>query len=711
MSPEKPIFSVRVRELVEFVWRRGDLGGERDFVGPERALAGTRGHQRIQRSRPAGYRKEVSVSHQIETEEFTLRVQGRIDGLMGSADEVVLEEIKTVQGSWDGVADPLHWAQTKVYGFLHAQQSAWETVTLQLTYLHLETGELSEFREDWSRAALSEFFEDTTTRYLVWIQERWRWCQLRDQSIRALAFPFSQYRPGQREMAVAAYRIMARGGRLFIEAPTGIGKTMAVIFPALKALAEGRLERIFYLTARTVGRTVAEKAWADLRQGGLRVRTLTLTAKERICVREGQACDPSTCPLARGYYNRWHAAMRAALARESLTRPVLEEVSREHQVCPFELSLDVSLWVDAVVCDANYVFDPQVYLRRHFAEDAGDYALLVDEAHNLVDRAREMFSAEIETREIRDVQRAIRSAVPRCARALARLSSALRKLVRSDASAADENEETEPGELDFFPKKVPPEPSHTGTGPVAREVRSAGETRDVLTLRDLPESLPPLLDDALKAAESWLARNQPAEFRDALLQLYFRLFQFRRTAEVYDECYVSLLEPTPTVRLRLFCLDPSLRLRQALDRGKATIFFSATLTPMDYYRTLLGGAETDSLIQLSSPFPPENLAVLVQDRIRTQFKARAETLAQVAEAIGALVQGRSGNYLVYLPSYQYLNAVQEQFQTQFPQSTNLGPAPRSDGTGTGGVLVGIRCGTWRDARRVRRHGRDFWRRN
>ena len=278
------------------------------------------------------------------------------------------------------------------------QANALEQITIQLTYLDLDTGELTEFRNRFTLAELAAFFEETTAIYLDWLRAHHHWCRQRDESIRSLAFPFARYRPGQRQLAVAAYRALARGGRLFLEAPTGIGKTISVLFPAVKALGEGKLERIFYLTARTVGRAVAEKACADLRQAGLRLRTLTLTAKEKICVQEGQPCDPLTCPFARGYYDRRRPAMRAALAREEITRPVLEAVSREHQVCPFELSLDLSSWVDVVVCDYNYVFDPKVYLRRHFAEEPGDYAFLVDEAHNLVDRAREMFSADLDTR-------------------------------------------------------------------------------------------------------------------------------------------------------------------------------------------------------------------------------------------------------------------------------------------------------------------------
>ena len=645
----KPVFQVPVRELVEFALRRGDLGGERDFAGPHRALAGIRGHQKIQRSRPAGYQKEVPLTFEVEAEDLILRVQGRVDGLLAAGgSEVVLEEIKTVQGAWDGQAEAQHWAQTKVYGFIYARQHGLEKIALRLTYLELETGRIQEFGETFLLAELASLFNEAAGIYIDWLRERDEWRRRRDESIRSLAFPFGQYRPGQREAAVAAYRALAGGGRLFLEAPTGIGKTIATLFPAIKAVGEGKLERIWYLTARTVGRAVAAKAFGDLRAGGLRLRTLALTAKETICVQAGQPCDARACPLARGYYDRRRAAMRAALGLEQIDRAALEAVARDHQVCPFELSLDLSMWVDAVVCDYNYVFDPKVYLRRHFAEEPGDFGFLIDEAHNLVDRARDMFSADLNSGEIHQVRRQIKAALPGCAKALARLARALRQLAGS--GGAEPGDPSNPAtELDLFGNV--PEPSLQSApdpGPSA--------------LRALPEAFVERVEEAMEAAEAWLARNEPSDFREDLLGLYFRLHAFCRTAELYDERFVTLIQPGDSTRVRLYCLDPSFLLRQALARGKAAVFFSATLSPLDYYRDLLGGGSEDPVVRLPSPFPPENLAVLVQDRIRTDFKARAGTLAQVARAIDGVVRGRRGNYLVYFPSYAYLEAVRQEFE-------------------------------------------------
>lgn len=664
-TPSKPVHSVSVRDLVQFVWQRGNLGGTRDFVGPQRALAGTRGHQRLQRSRPAGYKPEVRVCHDRETEGFVLRIHGRIDGVLTTADGTTLEEIKTVQGFWDRTADPLHWAQAKIYAAIHAHDAALTNITIRLTYLELDNGKITEFQEHFVTSELTAFFEETLAVFLEWLREQERWLQDRDRSIQALVFPFPDYRPGQRELAVAAFKTLARGGRLFLEAPTGIGKTISAIFPAVKALGEGKLERIFYLTARTVGRVVAQKAFVDLRAAGLRLRTLTLTAKEKICVRDGHPCEVQTCPLAMGYYDRLKPAMRAALQHEEITRPVLDAVGAEHQVCPFELSLDVSSWVDAVICDYNYVFDPKAYLRRHFEEESGNYGFLVDESHNLVDRAREMFSADLTTGEIQEVRRAIKEAIPRCARALNKVSSTIRKL-SGGAATPEATERSDPAiELNLFPAQA------AGRALPARHRLE----RQTTSLAELPGDLISVLDIALREAEAWLVKNQPAGFRESLLERYFRMHSFRRTAEFYDERYVTILESGHAASIKLFCLDPAFLLRQALERGKAAVFFSATLTPIDYFRAVLGGDPADPTLQLPSPFPPENLGVLVQNRIRTDFKARSSTLHEVVESIAALVKSKAGNYLVYLPSYQYLAAIHEEFRSRHPALRTLVQVP------------------------------------
>jgi DNA excision repair protein ERCC-2 len=662
---QKPVYTVPVRELVEFVWRRGDLGGSGDFVGSDRALRGTRGHQRIQRSRPAGYRKEVSISRDIDSGELILKVQGRIDGILTADETVVIEEIKTVRGGWAGATDPLHWAQARIYAFMHAKDQRLESIGIRLVYLDLDSGKVTEFRENATMPDLSAFFDQTLAVYLEWIRDLHQWRQIRNGSIRSLHFPFASYRPGQRQIAVAVYRTLVRGGRLFIEAPTGIGKTASVLFPAIKAFGEGRLERLFYLTARTVGRLVAEQAIAGLRSAGLRLRSLTLTARDKLCVHHDHPCDLTTCPLARGYYDRRHAAMRSALDRESLTRIELEAVSRQHQVCPFELSLDVSMWVDAVVCDYNYVFDPQAYLRRHFQDPRDTVAFLVDEAHNLVERARAMFSADLTSQEIHSPRHQIRKTLPRCARALDRVHTALRKLTESPGASAVAPPSAEI-QRDLFLSATVTSEILAGAIPAPEQPRTTGRNPLVKTRLDPPLELLAPIEEALKELETWLAQNQPTAFRDDLLALYFRLHAFRRTLELFDACYATIIETGDAVRVQLFCVNPSVLLRQALDRGKSAIFFSATLTPSDYYTALLGGNAEDPQLRMASPFDATRLAVLVHNRVRTQLRDRQASLPEIVASIGALVEGRPGNYMAYFPSYQYLAMAMDQFPGLYP---------------------------------------------
>lgn len=659
----KPVRTVSVREMVEFVLRRGDLNVERPFVGSDRAMAGIRGHQKLQRSRPAGYQAEVPIDYSIEHAEFRLHIRGRIDGILPLSDETVLEEIKTVVGTWSGQPSPLHLAQAKIYGFVYARQQGLFQLGIQLTYLHLETEELTEFRESMGLNALEEFFTATTAVYLQWMEEQHRWEQERNRSLRDLRFPFPRYRPGQRESAVAVYRIMTQGGRLFLAAPTGIGKTVSVLFPTLKALGEGTLDHLFYLTARTIGRAVAEQTLDALRQEGLKLRSVTITAKEKMCVPNGVPCDPMTCPLARGYYDRLHAALREVLELESMTRGALDAISRQHQVCPFELSLDAAVWSDTIICDYNYVFDPQVYLRRFFDDDsASRHAFLVDEAHNLVDRARDIFSADLNIQEIREVKRVIQKALPRCARSLGKLARELTACADPAASQSEEAEESNSVlDLELFPDTPSPQ---------------ARPSENTLPVTALPSSLLGALEKTLLESEKWLARNEPSDFREALLELFFRLRSFQRTAETYDEHFTTLVTgKAHAVSVRLFCIDPSALMREALRRGKSTVFFSATLAPIDYYRDLLGGEAQDPVLQLASPFASDQLLVIVHDRIQTSFNKRAQSLGDVVTSIGNLIQGRRGNYLIYFPSYQYLNDVHAAFRQQYPQARTMEQRP------------------------------------
>ena len=375
-----------MRELIEYVFRSGDLVFE--FLGSSRPVEAIRAHQKIQNSRPDTYQPEVSISHQVETDRLRLIIGGRIDGVFAEPDRTIIEEIKTTTRNpsyFEKNQQPVHWAQVKTYAYIYGHRQGLEEIITRLTYYQIDTGEVREYQLSFAISELETFFEDLVARYLEWAGTVIDWSRRRDESIQDLKFPFATYRPGQRQMAVEAYRAMRDNSQLLVQAATGIGKTIAVLYPAVKSIAESVSQKIFYLTARTTGRIAAEKALDELRAKGLRLKSVTLTAKDKICFCPDSACNPEECEYARGHYDRINDAVKAIFARDAFTREQIVETASTHRVCPFELSLDLTLWAECIICDYNYVFDPRVYLRRFFQEENGDYIFLIDEAHNLVD--------------------------------------------------------------------------------------------------------------------------------------------------------------------------------------------------------------------------------------------------------------------------------------------------------------------------------------
>ena len=623
----KKTLKIAVRDLVAHVLRGGDLSFE--FLSAARPVDAIRIHQKIQQARPANYTAEVAVTHRKETDLFSLRIGGRIDGIFDASDGVLVEEIKTTTRNleyFESHEDPIHWGQVKTYAHIYARDQKLDEISTQLTYFQLDSGEIRSFRKHFSAGELELFFEDLVVSYLQWAEVLVRWEDQRDESIRQLEFPFGDYRPGQREMAVAVYRAIKSGHQQLTQAATGIGKTMAAIFPAVKALGEGLCAKVFYLTARTTGRMAAESALDEMRNGQLKLKSLTITAKDKICFKPDSACNPDECEFARGHFDRINEALMAVFVQDAFTRPTIERTARRYRVCPFEFSLELALWADCIICDYNYAFDPRVYLRRFFLEENGDYAFLIDEAHNLVDRSREMFSAEIFKQPLLDARRAIRQQLPSVFKSLGKINSWMVK--------------------------------------ARKQCEESGPTRHQ---KEAPEDLFPLLRGFLRIAERWLSRNIKTPFREELLDLFFAISGFMRVAEQYDDSYVTCFEQTKkNLKLKLFCIDPSIQLAKALNRCKAAVFFSATMTPMDYFKKILGCAQDASGLILPSPFPADNLKLFVYDTISTLYRQRAATKQRVAEAISSLVGQKTGNYLAFFPSYDYMRLVLEDFQSHAP---------------------------------------------
>ncbi len=624
----KSELKIAVRELIEHVLRSGDLVFE--FRGSSRPVDGIRAHQKIQNLRPDTYQPEVSISHQVETDRFRLIIGGRIDGVYNEPGRTIIEEIKTTTRNPDYFEknqQPVHWAQVKTYAYIYGRQQGLEEIMTRLTYYQVDTGDAREYQLTFDISALEMFFKDLVGRYLEWAETIIDWSRRRDESIQDLDFPFATYRPGQRQMAVEAYRAMRDRSQLLVEAATGIGKTIAVLYPAVKSIAESVSQKIFYLTARTTGRMAAEKALDELRAKGLRLKSVTLTAKDKICFCPDSACNPEECDYARGHYDRINDAVNAIFARDAFTREQIVETARTYRVCPFDFSLDLSLWADCVVCDYNYVFDPRVYLRRFFQEENGDYIFLIDEAHNLVDRSREMFSTEIFKQPVLDIRRQLKNELPHIFKSLGRINAWLVTARKKCAESGNPLAEATP-----------------------------------------PDDLIPLLRGFLFITERWLSRNIKTAFRESLLDLYFAISGFVRVADQYNECYTSCYEKIgKDLKLKLFCIDPSVHLAKAMSRCNTAVLFSATMTPIDYFKQILGCDATAHHLILHSPFPAENLGLFVCDQISTYYRQRDQTVTQVSQTISALVEQKKGNYLLYFPSYEYMRKIYLSFSDRNPQ--------------------------------------------
>ena len=622
---------VSVRNLVEFVLQAGDLtsGG---FQKRDRAQAGTQGHQQIQRSRPAGYQAEVEITYQVEGADPPLEVRGRIDGLYVSGGEVIIEEIKTTTLSLDLLNEEhnrLHWAQVQCYAYMYARQHDLNQVCIQLTYYHLDSRKEKTFERHFMFSELETFFHGLVIPYMDWFQKIGAWQVKRDLSIQQCEFPYENYRPGQRDMAVAVYKTIKANDRLFVQSPTGVGKTIAALFPAVKTLGQGLATKIFYLTAKTPGRLVAEKALEEMRQANLHFRSITLTAKEKICFCPPVNCDPEVCVFARDYFGKVKRALAEIDQHQAYTRPLIEEIARQYQICPFEFSLDLALWVDCIICDYNYVFDPRVYLHRFFDYITESYIFLIDEAHNLPDRARSMYSAELDKKTVLDLQRALKPHLP----GLVKKLGALNKILL--------------------------------------EIRKAcqAEDKDALVEYEPPEKLIKAIREFSQNAEDWLAMNQPAEFRQALLEFYFLCSNYLRTAEYFNSFYVSYFERQgqSDLKAKLFCLDPAPMLAAPLDRSQSTVFFSATLLPIDYFMKLLTGEVDHPKRIFQSPFPEDNVCLLIHNQISTRYAQRADSYTAIASAIEAICSTHAGNYLVFFPSHIYLTSVLELLKERLPE--------------------------------------------
>jgi len=619
-----------VRQLVELILRSGDI--DSGYVSRDRMQQGAKAHRYLQqrnRRLYKDYQSEVWLTLEYDHDGIGYLLEGRADGLFRLEEKYVIDEIKTTTLPLEQINEDFndtHWAQAKCYAFMLGVRNNLRQVDVQLTYFNLETEETVAYLKSFTIEELERFVTELLAKYSKWAKFMTEWTKVRDLSAQELAFPFPVYRKGQRELAVNVYRTIVGGQKLYVQAPTGIGKTVSVLFPAVKALGEQKISKVFYLTAKTITRQVAQEAFARMREQGLKIKTLTLTAKEKICFCAKAQCNPDYCEYAKGHYDRVNAAIFDALQNEDeLSRTVVEHYAQKHRVCPFELALDLSLLADCVICDYNYVFDPRAYLRRFFAAEKNDYVFLIDEAHNLVERSREMFSAELAKTAFAELKKRYKGRDKQLTRVL------------------------------------------NGINKVFVGYRKECAERDHFVTKEVPAELLKLIHKFIAVCDLLLKEDKILSEDSEFLQLYFESLHFLAIADLYDHRYVTYAEKRQKeVIIRLFCLDPSFLLAEALKRGSSAVLFSATLSPLPYFRDILGGTEEDKILALDSPYDKRRLCVLITDIVSTRYKERDQSKEQLVKLIGTFVQSKTGNYIVYFPSYKYLTDVHAEFVRTFP---------------------------------------------
>ena len=657
---EKKIIKISVRNLVEFILREGDIDNRHGrTASPEAMWEGSRIHKRIQKNKGANYHAEVPLKIELSEGDYTLAIEGRADGIEITCDgerqldfsdnfnhlaveegmHVTIDEIKGIYMNLDALDEPVgvHRAQAMCYAYIYALQHDLAEISVQLTYCNLDTieltktaflGNLKYFRETFSFAELAEWFTRLTDEYKKWADFQFAWQNLRQASIKKLEFPYA-YRKGQKELASDVYRTIARRKNLFIQAPTGVGKTISTVFPAVKAVGEGLGDKIFYLTAKTITGTVAKEAFELLRTRGYQAKIIQLTAKEKLCLCEEMDCNPVHCPYAKGHYDRVNDAVYNLLQKEDVfTREVILEQAREYRVCPFEMSLDTATWADDIIGDYNYVFDPNVYLKRFFAEGTrGDYIFLVDEAHNLVERSREMYSASIYKEDFLAAKKLLKPYQEEHDRCAERVIRHLEKCNRILLG-------------------------------YKRECENYVVYENIGTLIFALTRLAADLDEYLQKSPDFPERREVNEF-------YLNLRNFMNIYELVDEHYVvySEHEEDGRFKLKFYCVDPSLNLQERIDKGNATIFFSATLLPIQYYKSLLSTRRDNYAVYAQTAFSEEQRLLLFGNDVSSKYtrRGRAE-YERIALYIEKTARAKQGNYMVFFPSYRMMQEVYDVFR-------------------------------------------------
>ncbi len=625
------VIKISVRNLVEFILRSGSIDNRQTTgMQAEAMQRGSRMHRRLQKLAGSAYQAEVPLKMEFVEEHYTIILEGRADGLIVSEQfdfngqdqtekicAVTIDEIKGVFFDISQMTEPVsvHLAQAKCYAFIYAVQNHVQEIGVRMTYANLDTEEVRYFYIRYAFDKLEHWFLSLMQEYKKWAQFQYEQHKIRQHSIKMLEFPFP-YRKGQKDLVSGVYRTILRQKNLFIQAPTGTGKTISTLFPALKAVGEGYGDKIFYLTAKTITAAVAKETLDIFYAQGYRAKTVQITAKEKLCMMEETTCNPDACPYAKGHFDRVNDAVFQLLQQADMfTRELIIEQAQKHMVCPFELCLDTASWVDNIICDYNYVFDPKVYLKRFFSEGVrGDYLFLVDEAHNLIERGREMYSAVLYKEDFLAVKKIVKKRSVRLAGELNKCNKIL---------------------LDY-----------------KRECEQYQYHKNISVLVTALMRLS-------AEYEKFLQKYREFEDREAVLELYFQVRRFLDVSEILDDNYVIYSEhENERFRIKLYCVDPSRNLQQRLDKGHSTIFFSATLLPIQYYKSLLSTREDNYAIYAETVFRPQQQLLLIGSDVTSRYTRRSEEeYERMAEYIYQTALQKKGNYIVFFPSYRMMEDV------------------------------------------------------
>jgi len=632
-SEKKTQLHISVRNLVEFIFREGDIDNRSSrAMSADAMMEGTRIHRKIQSSMGKEYQAEVPLSLVVEGDLYELTVEGRADGIFTEDGKCFVDEIKGMYRRVELFEKPVfvHRAQAMCYAYIFALQNNMEMIGIQMTYCNLETEQTKYFREEFSFEEIKKWFDDLMEEYGKWATFQCEMKNQRQASIKELDFPF-EYRPGQKKLVSDVYRTIMRQKLLFMQAPTGVGKTISTIFPAVKAVGEELADRIFYLTAKTITATVAKETFALLEKNGYRAKTIQITAKEKLCPCDEMECNPVTCPYAKGHFDRVNDAVFDLLHRcEMIERDDILSQADRYTVCPFELCLDTASWCDNVICDYNYVFDPNVYLKRFFQEGIkGDYIFLIDEAHNMVERSRQMYSAQIYKEDFLTVKRIMKEHSRSIEKALEKCNKILLGMKRECENYTV---------YDTFGNMV------------------------FSFMR-----LMTLLDEFLQKANEFPGKKDVMDF-------YFELRNFLNIYDLVDEHYVmySELEADGRFMLKLFCVDPSLNIQKRLDKGKSAVFFSATFLPVNYYKSLLSTKKDNYAIYADSTFDSKKRLLAMATDVSTRYTRRSRSeYERIAGYINAVVTQKIGNYMVFFPSYKMMNDVADIYCEKYADETEL----------------------------------------